>query len=183
MTGWAVMATLVGVASCGGSGSGAALAGPPLDSAVAQGGDADSSATGAEATSESGGMGESGGSGAGLDAAAEGGRGAADGGAVACGATVCSGSQACVYVAGGPADCTPTDDAGNCAAGLTYMGTCPNLSNEPGCANTTLQAVSCVTLPASCGAAPSCACLPANACPAGTTCASVGPDSLVCGAQ
>jgi len=108
-------------------------------------------------------------------------RDATTGDPVPCGASTCSGGQVCVYVGGGPANCSPTDDAGGCGAGFSYMAACPNLANRPGCANSSPRPVSCVTLPAACRTAPTCACVPSTACPTGTTCDSVSTSTLVCG--
>ena len=51
----------------------------------------------------------------------------------ACGDAACAGGQLCVYVGGGPAQCSPLEDGGACHHGLVYMATCPNLGNQPGC--------------------------------------------------
>jgi len=105
----------------------------------------------------------------------------------ACGTQACTAAQACVYSYGGtPANCSPTNDAGGCPVGFTYSTSCPNLANRPGCnaAARPPAPVGCIDIPASCGVTPTCACLPATACPGGTdSCQSATAHSIICGGQ
>jgi hypothetical protein len=130
---------------------------------------AGSSSDSAEASSDSGGSSDA----------------AADASGTPCGAQTCTSSQLCVYArGGGPASCSPTNDAGACPNGSTYMATCTNLGNQPGCVNDVESPISCVDTPASCGATPSCACLPSTVCPVGTgTCQMVAGSSITCANQ
>ncbi|HEV3190726.1 MAG TPA: hypothetical protein VGY54_09540 [Polyangiaceae bacterium] len=106
----------------------------------------------------------------------------------ACGTNICTAAQACVYSSGGgpPANCSPTNDAGQCPTGFSYMLTCPNLGNGPGCNApiSTPAPMGCLDLPASCGVTPTCGCFPSTACPVGTgSCQMVTAHALTCGAQ
>lgn len=114
--------------------------------------------------------------------------GTSDDAGFACGTQTCTAAQLCAYSygGGGPANCSPTNDAGGCPIGFTYAPSCPNLANRPGC-NAPLPPpapVGCIDIPTSCGVAPTCACFPVTACPAGTgSCQGVTARSLLCAAE
>jgi hypothetical protein len=109
---------------------------------------------------------------------------------IACGSQTCSAGQLCVYLSlgGPPANCMLTDDAGLCPSGSTYVATCPNLGNRPGCVtNTHPQPLSCVDIPSSCDASLQCACFPPGVCAdagaGAAVCALVDRQSLTCATQ
>jgi hypothetical protein len=107
------------------------------------------------------------------------------GGAAACGARACTSSELCVHPScGGTAPiCNPLPDGGQCPTGWTFRNIC-NTSPTPGpgceAPPCTPPAPFCLTRPASCGATPTCACLPANVCNGSGACGFVSGGDVGC---
>ena len=102
-----------------------------------------------------------------------------------CGARACTGSELCVHPScgGAPPFCDPLPDGGTCPSGWTYRALCNSGQVQgPGCEPPpcTPPAAYCLTRPASCGATPTCACLPADVCNGGGSCGAVGGSDVVC---
>jgi hypothetical protein len=168
--------------------SGAAGAGGTTGSAGAGG-------TTGSAGAGNGGRGGAAGTGGRGGAAATGGRGGAAGttgsagmggsGGAACGARACTSSELCVHPScGGAAPaCLPAPDSGQCPAGYT-LRICPLIGGGtgPGCEPPPCQPPDpyCLTPPASCGAMPTCPCLPSDVCHGGGACGIVSKSEVLC---
>lgn len=102
----------------------------------------------------------------------------------ACGAQRCVSGQLCLSAlsGGGPAECSPINDAGACPSDYEYVPSCPNLSSQPGCEPVpTTQADSCVSIPSGCGPTPTCGCIPQGTCPSfASQCLSVTAQWITC---
>src|SRR4029077_14508263 len=103
----------------------------------------------------------------------------------ACGARACTSSEICVHPScGGTApQCTAVPDGGQCPQGWTYRAVCNMLpAPGPGCEAPpcTPPDAYCLTRPASCGATPTCSCLPNDVCHGGGACGFADSTEVLC---
>jgi hypothetical protein len=106
------------------------------------------------------------------------------GGAGVCGARACTSSELCVHPScgGAPPQCTALPDGGQCPTGWTYRAVCSTIPVPgPGCEEPPCTPPSpyCFTRPSSCGATPTCSCLPANVCQGGGACGFINTNGEV----
>jgi hypothetical protein len=132
-----------------------------------------------------GGSSGGGGSGGAAGAGGHGGGSGGTGGSALCGSRACTSSELCVHPScGGAAPlCMPVPDGGQCPTGWTYKQVCNTTpAPGPGCEAPpcTPPAAFCVTRPASCGATPTCSCLPINVCNGSGACGLVSGGDVLC---
>jgi hypothetical protein len=128
------------------------------------------------------------GSGGGAGAGGRGGTGGGSGGTgglTQCGEGICTSGQLCVHPScGGTApQCNPLPDGGQCPTGWTYRAICNTAPTPgPGCEAPPCipPAPYCLTRPASCGATPTCSCLPANVCMGSGACGIATSAEVLC---
>jgi len=185
----------IGLFACACNGGGATADGSPGTGGGAGMGAGGGAGAGGNAAGGAGGDGSGGvadggrgGSGGGVAGAAGGGRGGSGGvggggGAALCGTRACTSSELCVRPScgGAPPPCNPLPDGGQCPSGWIMRAFCAS-TGGPGCeaAPCTPPDSYCITLAATCGATPSCSCLPANVCQGGGACSIISRGEVLC---
>ena len=151
-------------AGTGGGGRGGSGGAAGTDAGGGTGGNGNGGTTGA------GGGGRGGVSGSGGSTGAGGASAGGTGGSVPCGTTVCTSSELCVrgscaFILGTKPCNLSLPDGGQCPSGSTYILFCPNITG-PGCYQSacTTPDPYCLPIPTSCGATPTCSCLPTDVC-------------------
>jgi hypothetical protein len=113
------------------------------------------------------------------------GGGGGTGGSALCGARACTNGELCVHPScgGAPPQCITLPDGGQCPNGWTYRAVCNRPpAPGPGCEEPPCTPPSpyCLTRPASCGATPTCSCVPANVCQGGGACGFISNGEVLC---